>query len=136
MQRPCGAAAYCLAVPSCSTHFLIAASVGSAFLLTSPIKKMPWTPLEPRASLPAELPDTRKGPHKIPHGILRPLVSGTQRLPQSNCAEPETAVHREADYPGLTRGKSPFRLHSSPGLPCQRSCLTPARAHTGFHKGS
>ena len=40
---------------------------------------------------------TRKGPHRIPHGILRPLVSGTQRWPQSNRAEPETAVHREAD---------------------------------------
>jgi predicted ribosome quality control (RQC) complex YloA/Tae2 family protein len=25
---------------------------------------------------------------------------------------------------------------SSPGLPCQRSCLTPARAHTGFPTGS
>ena len=37
------------------------------------------------------LPNTRKGPHGTPHGILRPLVSGTQRLPQSNRAEPETA---------------------------------------------
>ena len=27
-------------------------------------------------------------------------------------------------------------LHSSPGVPCQLSRLTPARAHTGFHKGS
>jgi hypothetical protein len=42
------------------------------------------------------------GPHRIPHGILSPLVSGTQRLPQSNRAEPETAGNREADYPGLT----------------------------------
>ena len=71
--------------------------------------------LEPRAILPAESPDTCKGPHRIPHGILRPLVSGTQRRPQSNRAEPETAVHREADYPGLTWGTSPFRPTSPPG---------------------
>jgi hypothetical protein len=37
--------------------------------------------LEPRATLPAESPDTHKGPHRIPHRILRPLVSGTQLLP-------------------------------------------------------
>jgi hypothetical protein len=55
------------------------------------------------------LPNTRKGPHGTPHGILRPLVSGTQHLPQSNRAEPETAVHREAGYPGLIWGTSPFR---------------------------
>jgi hypothetical protein len=66
-------------------------------------------------SLPAESPDTRKGPHRIPHGILRPLVSGTQRLPQSNRAEPETAVHREANYMGLTWGTSPFRSTRAPG---------------------
>ena len=54
------------------------------------------------------LPNTRKGPHGTPHGILRPLVSGKQRLPQSNPAEPETALHREADYLGLTWGTSPF----------------------------
>jgi hypothetical protein len=89
-----------------------------------------------QASLPAEMPDTRKGPHRIPHGILRPLVSGTQRRPQFNHEGPETAVHRKADYQSLTLGKSSFCLHSSPRLPCQRSCLTPARAHTGFPKGS
>jgi hypothetical protein len=49
-------------------------------------------------TLPADSPDTHKGPH----GILRPLVSGTQRLPQSNRAEPETAGNREAGYPSLT----------------------------------
>jgi hypothetical protein len=54
--------------------------------------------------LPAESPDTQKGPHRIPHGILRPLVSGTQRLPQYNRTEPETALTREADDPGLTWG--------------------------------
>jgi hypothetical protein len=49
--------------------------------------KRNYIPLEPRASWPAELPDTLKGPHRILHGILRPLVSGTQRRPQSNCAD-------------------------------------------------
>jgi hypothetical protein len=61
--------------------------------------------------LPGVSPNTRKGPHRIPHGILKPLVSGTQPLPQSNRAEPETAVNREADHPGLTWGTSP--LHST-----------------------
>jgi hypothetical protein len=45
------------------------------------VEKAPSAPLQPQASWPAELPDTRKGPHRIPHGILRPLVSGTQLLP-------------------------------------------------------
>ena len=69
------------------------------------------------------LPNTRKGPHRTPHGTLRPLVSGPQCLPQSNRAELETAVHREAGYPGLIWGTSPFRStrDSSPGLPCQQS---------------
>jgi hypothetical protein len=70
-------------------------------------KNFKSAPLEPRASLSAELPDTHKGPPRIPHGILRPVVSGTQRRPQSNRAEPETAAHRKANYPGLTRAKAP-----------------------------
>jgi hypothetical protein len=61
------------------------------------------------------LPNTRKGPHRTLHGILRTLVSGTQRLPQSNRAEPETAVHREAGYPGLIWGTRPFRSTRAPG---------------------
>ena len=61
------------------------------------------------------LPNTRKGPHRSPQGILRPLVSGTQHLPQSNRAEPETAVYREAGYPGLIWGTSPFRSTRAPG---------------------
>jgi hypothetical protein len=65
--------------------------------------------------LPAESLNTRKGPHRIPCGILRPLVSGTQHLPQSNRSEPETVVIREADYPGLTWGTSSFRSTRAPG---------------------
>jgi hypothetical protein len=38
-----------------------------------------------------------QGPHKTLHGILRPLVSGTQRLLQSNLSGPETALIREAE---------------------------------------
>ena len=75
----------------------------------------PSAPLEPWATLPAESPDTRKGPHRTPHGILRPLVSETQPLPQSNRVEPETAVHREAGYPGLIWGTNPFRSTRAPG---------------------
>jgi hypothetical protein len=64
--------------------------------------------LEHRGALPAESPNIRRGPHRIPCGILRPLVSETQRLPPSNRVEPETSVNREADDPGLTWGTSPF----------------------------
>jgi hypothetical protein len=78
-------------------------------------KKSPSAPPEHRDTLPAVSPNTRKGPHRIPHGILRLLVSGTQCLPQSNHAEPETAVNREADYPGLTWGTSPFHPTRAPG---------------------
>jgi hypothetical protein len=80
--------------------------------------------------LPAELPDTRKGPHRIPHGILRPLVSGTQHRPQSNRGEPETAVHREADYPGLTWATSPLRSTRAPGSIASRVADT----HKGPHR--
>jgi hypothetical protein len=70
--------------------------------------------------LPGESPETCKGPHRTPHGILRPRGSGTQRLPQSKLAEPETEVHREADYPGLTWGTSPFRSTRAPGYLASR----------------
>jgi hypothetical protein len=66
------------------------------------------------------LPNTRKDPHGTHHGILRPLVSGTQRLPQSNRVEPETAVHREAGYPGLIWGTSPFLSNRAPGYLASR----------------
>ena len=79
------------------------------------LKSCPSAPLEAQDTLPADSPDTRKGPHRIPQGILRPLVSGTQHLPQSNQAEPETAVNREADYQGLTWGTTPFYSTRSPG---------------------
>jgi hypothetical protein len=40
-----------------------------------------------------------QGPHRTLHGILGPLVSGTQFLLQSNHAGPETALIREAENP-------------------------------------
>jgi hypothetical protein len=79
----------------------------------------PSAPLEHRVALPAESPDTRKGPHRIPHGILRPLVSGTQRLPQCNHTDHETSLTREADDQGLTWGTSPF--HSTRARECLAS---------------
>jgi hypothetical protein len=48
---------------------------------------------------PGESADTRKDPHRIRHGILRPLVSGTQRLLQSNLQGPQTALIKEAGNP-------------------------------------
>jgi hypothetical protein len=93
---------------------------GKFLLLKAPctLEIGPW--LEHQGALPAESPDTCKGPLRIPHGILRPLVSGTQRLPQSNCAEPNTALTREADDPGLTRGTSPFQSTRAPGCLASR----------------
>jgi hypothetical protein len=45
------------------------------------IPQVPSCPLQHRGALPVESLDTCKDPHRIPHGILRPLVSGTQLLP-------------------------------------------------------
>jgi hypothetical protein len=59
----------------------------------------PSCPCQHQGSLPAESPDTRKDPHRIPHGILRPLVGGTEHLLQSNRAGPETALIRKAENP-------------------------------------
>jgi hypothetical protein len=63
--------------------------------------------LQHRGALPVESPDTRKDPHKIPHWILKPLVSGTQCLLQSNRMEPETALTREADNPAWSGAQVP-----------------------------
>jgi hypothetical protein len=94
--------------------------------------------LEPWGTLPAELPDTHKGPHRIPHGILRPLMSGTQRLPQSNCAEPETVVNREADYlgPDLGHKSLPTPLEHRGTLPAESpdTCKGPHRIPHGIQR--
>jgi hypothetical protein len=62
--------------------------------VTSPFRSTPAP-----EGLACESPDTRKEPHRIPHGILRPLVSGTQPLLKSNRKEPETALIKKADNP-------------------------------------
>jgi hypothetical protein len=47
-----------------------------------------------------------QGPHRTLHGILGPLVSGTQLLLQSNLVGPETALIREAENPACQGHKS------------------------------
>jgi hypothetical protein len=59
-------------------------------------------------ALPMESLGTCKDPHRIPHGILRPLVSGTQHLLKSNRTRPETALTREADNPACSGAQVPF----------------------------
>lgn len=54
-------------------------------------------PLQHWDPWPRDSPDTHKDPHRICHEILRTLLSGTQRLFQSNCSGPETALIKEAD---------------------------------------
>ena len=56
-------------------------------------------PLQHCGPWPGESADTCKDPHRIGHGILRTLVSGTQRLLQSNRAGPQTALIKEAGNP-------------------------------------
>jgi hypothetical protein len=70
-----------------------------------------------RKSLPAHCCTVVPGPgvpHRIRHGILRPLVSGTQHLRQSKHMGPETALIKEADNQSLIRGSSPFRPTAAP----------------------
>jgi hypothetical protein len=81
-------------------------------------------------ALPAQSPDTPKDPHRIPHGILRPLVRGTQRLLQSNHAGPETALTREADNPAWAGAQVPSGLLEHRGaLPAESpdTCKDPHR---------
>jgi hypothetical protein len=57
--------------------------------------RMRTSPSGPISTGVARAPAT----HNTRHRILRLLVSGTQHLPQSNCAGPETALVREAENP-------------------------------------
>jgi hypothetical protein len=91
------------------------------------LKISPSGPLQHWGALPAESPDTCKEPHRIPHGILRPLVSGTQRQLQSNHAGPETALIKEADNQ-TDQGHKSLPIHSSRGVPCVQSFWTPPRS--------
>jgi hypothetical protein len=60
--------------------------------MTSPFRSTPAP-----GFLARRVSGPRKDPHRIPHEILRPSVSGTQRLLQSNETGPEIALTREAD---------------------------------------
>jgi hypothetical protein len=63
------------------------------------VAQVPSGPLQHQGALPAESLDTGKDPDRIPLGILRPLVSGTQHLLQSNRVGPETELTREKENP-------------------------------------
>ena len=89
--------------------------------------QVPSGPLQHRGSFPVESPDTHKDPHRIPHGILRPLVSGTQHLLQFNRAESETALIRESEKPA-NQGPKPLLIHTSTGVPCVQSIWRPPRS--------
>jgi hypothetical protein len=84
-------------------------------------------PLQHWGSLPSESLNTRKDPHRIQHGILRSLVSGTQCLFQSNHTEPETALNREI-VTQPDQGHKSHPVHSSTSVPCAQSFWTPPRS--------
>jgi hypothetical protein len=95
-------------------HLLQSNRIGPETALTREADNPAWSgaqvpsgPLQHWGALPAESPDTGKDPHRIPHGILRPLVSQTQHMLQSNHAGPETALTREADNPAWSGTKVP-----------------------------
>ena len=69
--------------------------------------QVPSGPLQHWGSWPGESLDTHKDPHRIPHRILRPLVSGTQLLLQSNRSGPETALIKEGDNPAWSGAQVP-----------------------------
>jgi hypothetical protein len=77
--------------------------------------QVPSGPCQHEGSLHAESPDTSKNPHRTLHGILRPLVSGTQRLLQSNRVGPETALIREAENPAWSGSQVPSSPHQHRG---------------------
>jgi hypothetical protein len=86
-----------------------------------------------------ESADTCKDPYKIRHGILRPLVSETQRLLQSNCAGPMTALVKEAGNPAKYGAQVPSgRPTTEPSLwsLARGGLRTTARTHTGSATGS
>jgi hypothetical protein len=70
-----------------------------SIMLAKNVIKGPSGPLQHQGPWPRESPDTCKDTHRIHQGILRPLVSGTQRLLQSNLAGLETVLIKEGDNP-------------------------------------
>jgi hypothetical protein len=86
--------------------------------------QVPSSPLQHQGALPSESLDTSKEPHRIPYGILRPLMTGTRHLLQSNLAGSETALIKEADNPAWSEAQFP----ASSRLPCARSFWTTPRS--------
>jgi hypothetical protein len=87
----------------------IGTSVENSDTIELEVKSDNWVlsgPRQHQGTLGTESSDTPKV-YRTLHRILRPLVSGTQLLLQSNCAGPETALLREAENPGWTRVTSP-----------------------------
>jgi hypothetical protein len=86
---------------------------------------------------PGESADTCKDLHRIRHGILRPLVSGTQLLLQSNRSGPETALIKEAGNSARYGAQVPSGLPTAaPWSLARGSVQTPATTHTGSAIGS
>ena len=69
--------------------------------------------------------------HKTRHRILRPLVSGTQLLLQSNCTGPETALIREAENPAQVPS-GPRQHQGTLGMESEDTC----KVYTGPSTGS
>jgi hypothetical protein len=105
------------------------------FTVRKLLTQVPSGTLQHRDSLPTESPDTFKDPHRIPHGILRPLVSGTQRLLQSNLEGPENALTREADNPAWSGAQVPSGPLQHRGSLCAEFLDTP-KVLTGPSTGS
>jgi hypothetical protein len=76
-----------------------------------------------------------QGPHRTIHKILRPLVSGTQLLLQSNRAGPETALIREAENPAWSESQVPSTPRQHWGTLGPESVDTP-EVPTGASMGS
>ena len=89
--------------------------------------QFPSCPYQHRGTLLTVSPDTCKDPHSVPHGILSPLVSGTQHLLQSNRAGSETALIREAEKLA-NHGHKSLLVHTSTGVPCAQSIWRPPRS--------
>jgi hypothetical protein len=73
--------------------------------------------------------------HKNRHGILRPLLSGTQPLLQSNLVGPKTALIREAENPAWSGAQVPSGPHQHRGTLGMESEDT-RKVYTGPSVGS
>ena len=97
--------------------------------------QVPSGPPQHQGSLPVESPDPRKDPHRIPNGILWPLVSETQGLLQLSRAGPRLhQLGKQKRWPDQRHKSLP--VHSSTGFPSLPSLRTPSRTQTVSSRGS